>query len=93
MTTIPQHTWVTKLFGYDLDVVYRARKQNAAADALSRRDEEALSIHALSTTSFAVFDAIRQELLADPRAQEIRAQLASGTAPAGWTEVDGLLLF
>ena len=23
LTTIPQHTWVTKLFGYDLDMVYQ----------------------------------------------------------------------
>jgi hypothetical protein len=47
LTTIPQHTWVTKLFGYDLDVVYHPGKQNAAAYALSRQDEETFSIHAL----------------------------------------------
>ena len=47
LTTIPQHTWVTKLFGYDLDVVYHPGRQNAAAYTLSRQDEEAFSIHAL----------------------------------------------
>jgi len=93
LTTIPQHTWVTKLFGYDLDVVYQPGKQNGAADALSRRDEETLSVFALSTVSFGIFDALRAELANDPRAQELRAQISSGSAPEGWTEVDGFLLF
>jgi hypothetical protein len=46
LTTIPQHTWVTKLFSYD--PIFRPGKQNVAQDALSRRDEEAFIIHALS---------------------------------------------
>jgi len=40
LTTIPQHTWVSKLFGYDFSVEYKPGKQNVVADALSRRDEE-----------------------------------------------------
>lgn len=40
LSTILQHTWVSKLFGYDLTVEYRPGKQNAAVDALSRRDSE-----------------------------------------------------
>jgi hypothetical protein len=54
LTTIPQQQWVTKLFGYDLVVEYRPGKQNVAADALSHRDEEQLTIHALSITRFDV---------------------------------------
>jgi hypothetical protein len=92
LTTIPQHTWVTKLFGYDLDVVYHPGKQNTAADALSRRDED-LSVFALSAASFDIFDTLRAELAADTRAQELRLQIANNTAPVGWTEVDALLLF
>jgi hypothetical protein len=45
LSTIPQHTWVSKLFGYDLTVEYRPGKLNGAADALSRRDEEVAAIH------------------------------------------------
>jgi len=48
LTTIPQHTWVSKLFGHDITVEYRLGKQNAAADALSHRDEEVLAVHAVS---------------------------------------------
>lgn len=39
LSTIPQHTWVSKLFGYDFSVEFKPGRQNAAADALSRRDE------------------------------------------------------
>lgn len=37
LSTIPQHIWVSKLFGYDFLVEFRPRCQNAAADALSCR--------------------------------------------------------
>ena len=93
LSTIPQHAWVSKLFGYDLMVEYRPGKQNGAADALSRRHEDALAVHALSMPSFEVFDTLRQELAADHRAQELFSLLKDGTAPAGWTVADGLLLF
>ena len=38
LSTIPQHHWVSKLFGYDFRVEYRPGRLNVAADALSRRD-------------------------------------------------------
>jgi hypothetical protein len=50
---------VIKLFGYDLDVIYNPGKQNGVADALSRRDEETMTLHALSTARFDVFDVLR----------------------------------
>ena len=56
LTTIPQHTWVSKLFGYDFSVEYRPGKQNVVADALSRRDAEAFAVHALSGPTFDLFD-------------------------------------
>jgi hypothetical protein len=40
MSTIPQHTWVSKLVGYVFTEEYCPGKQNRAADALSRRDED-----------------------------------------------------
>jgi len=36
LSTIPQHTWVSKLFGYDFSMEFKPGRQNAAADALSR---------------------------------------------------------
>jgi len=93
LTTIPQHTWVSKLFGYDFSVKYQPGKQNVAADALSRRDEEVLAVHALSVPQFSLFDDLRAEMAVHPKDQELREQLQAGAAPTGWSEVDGLLLF
>ncbi|WVZ92138.1 hypothetical protein U9M48_038225 [Paspalum notatum var. saurae] len=94
LTTIPQHTWVSKLFGYDLSVEYRPGKQNVAADALSRRDEDvSVAANAISGPSFDVFSALRSELAGHPSVVELQAQLRDGTAPAGWSFTDGLLLF
>jgi hypothetical protein len=64
LSTIPQHAWVIKLFGYDIEVEYRPGKMNGAADALSRRDEEPAV--ALSTPTLEVFDTLREETLIDP---------------------------
>jgi hypothetical protein len=41
---IPQHTWVSKLFGYDFKVEFNPEGQNAATDVLSRHDENATII-------------------------------------------------
>lgn len=38
LSTIPQHQWISKLFGYDFAVEYRSGCLNIVADALSRRD-------------------------------------------------------
>jgi hypothetical protein len=56
LSTIPQHTWVSKLFGYDLTVVYRQGKLNGAADALSRQEEDPAAVHAISSPTFELFD-------------------------------------
>jgi len=73
LTTIPQHTWVTKLFGYDLSVEYRPGKLNTVADALSRRDidSSAMAACALFGPSFAIYDVLRAEIQRDSQAQEL----------------------
>ena len=35
LSTVPQHQWVSKLFGFDFSVEYRPGKLNTVADALS----------------------------------------------------------
>jgi hypothetical protein len=58
LSTIPQHAWVSKLFGYDLTVEYRASKLNGVADELSRREEDGAAVHAISVQTFMLFDTL-----------------------------------
>ena len=58
LSTVPQHHWISKLFGFDFTVEYRPGRLNSAADALSRRDEEAAALCALSGPSFDLFNDI-----------------------------------
>jgi hypothetical protein len=93
LTTIPQHTWVSKLFRYDLEVEYRPGKLNGAADALSRRDEELATVYHISQPTFDLFNTLRTEAAADPQVATLAAKLAAGSADEGWLQADGLLLF
>jgi hypothetical protein len=76
-----------------MEVEYRPGKMNDATDALSRRDEEpTTAVNLLSTPTLEVFDTLRKEALTDPQVQQIKTQLAAGTAGEGWAERDGLLI-
>jgi hypothetical protein len=35
-----QQKWVTKILGYDFEIVYKKGKQNVVVDAVSRKDED-----------------------------------------------------
>jgi hypothetical protein len=59
---ISQHTWLTKLFGYDLMVEYRPGKLNIVADMLSHRDKDRALVWALSKPLFDIYDALRANL-------------------------------
>lgn len=92
LSTIPQHTWVSKLFGYDFEVEFRPGKHNGAADALSRREESA-ELHAISGPSFEIFDLLRQETNTLPELITKRDQIQAGLLTTGWSLVDGLVTF
>lgn len=40
ITIAAQVKWLTKLVGFDYEVVYRKEKENVVVDALSRRNDE-----------------------------------------------------
>jgi hypothetical protein len=43
-----QQKWVTKLFGYDYEIIYKKGKDNVVVNALSRKYEDEGSIFSLS---------------------------------------------
>jgi hypothetical protein len=52
---------VSKLFDYDFQVVFQLGKHNMDADALSRHEGETSTVHAISVTTFQLFEAFREE--------------------------------
>jgi hypothetical protein len=93
LSTIPQHTWVSKLFEYDLTVEYRQGKLNNAADALSHREEDTAAVHAISSPTFEPFDKLREEIQHSAEAAAVCSRVAEGKEEEGWSLVDGLVLF
>jgi hypothetical protein len=62
-----QHKWVTKLFGYDYEIIYKKDKDNVVTDALSRKYEDERSLFSLSFIVIDWLQAVRQEWLQDPK--------------------------
>jgi len=77
LSTLPQHQWVSKLFGYDFAIEFRPGRLNVVADALSRRDEAADQLHAVSGPSFDLFDNLRRELDEDTTLHALRDSVAA----------------
>ena len=88
---LPQHQWVSKLFGYDFAVEFQPGHLNIAVDALSHRDETDNRLNALSGPGFDLFAALCCELNdnADPHTLQDSVVTEWG---APWRVVDGLIL-
>jgi hypothetical protein len=76
LSTVPQHQWISKLFGFDFTVEYRPGRLNTVADTLSRRDTEhapevATELGAMcvrSSPTFTFLDDVRQAMARAPDA-------------------------
>uniref|UniRef100_A0ACD5Y5K7 Uncharacterized protein n=1 Tax=Avena sativa TaxID=4498 RepID=A0ACD5Y5K7_AVESA len=91
LSTVPQHQWISKLFGYDFTVEYRPGRLNTVADALSRRDTEVFAGDAATSgavlcirfgPSFALIDDIRQATVTAGDAQGLCQRLDAGELEA-----------
>ena len=91
LSIVPQHQWVSKLFGFDFTIEYRPSTLNVVADALSRREVDDLLLHAITEPSFQLFDDLRRELQLDA---DLRALRDSIVAKRGepWRLADGLIM-
>jgi hypothetical protein len=75
-----QQKWVTKLFGYDYEIIYKKDKDNVVADALSWKYEDEGSLFSLSFIVPDWLQAVRQEWLQDPKSSHLIQQLQNKAA-------------
>jgi hypothetical protein len=81
-----QQKWVTNLFGYDYEIIYKKGKNNVVADALSRKYEEEGSIFSLSFIVPDWLQAVHQEWLQDPKSSHLIQQLQiDAPTPLGYS--------
>jgi hypothetical protein len=81
-----QQKWVTKLFGYDYEIIYKKGKDNVVADALSRKYEEEGSLFSLSFIVPDWLQAVHQEWLQDPKSSHLIQQLQTNApTPPGYS--------
>jgi hypothetical protein len=81
ISSTEQQKWVTKLFGYDYEIIYNKFKENVVANALSRKYEDEGSLFSLSFIVPYWLRVVRQEWLQDPKSSQLIQQLKS-SAPA-----------
>jgi hypothetical protein len=91
LSTVPQHQWVSKLFGYDFSIEYRPGSLNVVADALSRRAEGGSQLHALSGPSFQLFEDLRREMAENSEFRAFRDSVVTDRGEP-WHVVDGLIM-
>ena len=71
LNTPSQHTWLTKLLGYDFEICYKQGKEKMAVDALSRiQNLQLLSISAIPHEN-ELMSMIQESWKADPKLQQL----------------------
>jgi hypothetical protein len=92
LSTIPQHHWISKLFGYDFTVEYHAGKLNTVADALSRRDSEEASVNSISTPTFQLYIDLKKEISSSGELSALQNNIIAGLKDPCWSVQDELIL-
>ncbi|KAH9658539.1 hypothetical protein KPL70_023536 [Citrus sinensis] len=82
VATPEQHKWMSKLMGYDYEIVYRPGRENKAADALSRRSDSPL-LYLLFVSQIAIWDEIKEATSSDEYMQTILTVKFETLKPAG----------
>ncbi|XP_066342159.1 uncharacterized protein [Miscanthus floridulus] len=90
-STILQHQWVSKLFGYDFNVEYRLGHLNTIVNALSRWTDDDAHLSVLTRPSSKLFEELCREL---QDKANFRAFLDSVVVERGtpWCIMNGLIL-
>jgi hypothetical protein len=70
---------VTKLFGYDYEIIYKKGRDNVVADALSRKYEDEGSLFSLFFIVPDWLQAVRHKWLHDPKILHLIQQLQANS--------------
>ncbi|KAL0544414.1 hypothetical protein IC582_019529 [Cucumis melo] len=85
--------WLTKLLGYDFEILYQPGLQNKAADALSRMDHQ-LELKAMSTVGTVDMETVTKEVAKDEELQLIAQQLQTDPSLEGkYSLLNGKLMY
>ncbi|KAE8665795.1 hypothetical protein F3Y22_tig00112528pilonHSYRG00009 [Hibiscus syriacus] len=66
--TPEQHKWLTKLMGYDYEIIYKPGKENKVADALSR--VQTCSYAAITAPEFTWLSSLREYFATEPKGMD-----------------------
>jgi len=91
ITTLEQQKWVAKLLGYDYEIIYRPGRENAAADALSRKQGSPV-LHHLLVSQVTLWEEIKQATKIDLYIQSI-SQIAADQLYSHFVWRNGLLRY
>lgn len=86
-----QQFWLSKLMGFDYEIVYRSGRENTTTDALSRVSGAELLSMSLSVVNTDLSDRIKASYEADPVLKIILEQLSSQQQVPQFALQDGLL--
>ena len=87
-----QHKWVTKMLGYDYEIIYKKGNNNAVADALSHQYEDEGSMLALSSLVLDWLDEAHQKWLYDTSTIQLIHKLQKDpNQPQGYSWTDSTL--
>lgn len=91
VATPEQQRWVTKLMGYDYEILYKPGRENSAADALSRKQGSPV-LQAIFTPQVTLWDEIKAAATTDTYIQQM-GRLAVENPAGSYTWRNGLLLY
>ncbi|KAD2804089.1 hypothetical protein E3N88_37466 [Mikania micrantha] len=93
ISTPLQQVWLSKLMGYDFEIVYKQGKDNGAADALSRVQSPALMAISLHTLDVSLWLRIKNSWELDDQLKEVLLGLQNGGPSSSKYSWNGEVLF
>ncbi|KAJ0640342.1 putative nucleotidyltransferase, Ribonuclease H [Helianthus annuus] len=91
ITTPLQHSWLSKLMGYNYEIHYKKGVENVAADALSRLESSSVFTMVLSSFDPLLLSEIKKSWQDDVSLRAIIQKISQGQVVHKYTWMDGLL--